>query len=330
MALPVSQVLQEWIIGKTQSIPAPLSVSRIAAIDRLRILAVIGIVWFHAEEAPYRLISYTGLPVFLLIFFSLVVKRGCADTTTHFLKRRWDRLMMPWLFWCVLYALCKLAKAACIMDLSSLYGLFSVKTLVVGTNPHLWYLPFAFLSGILVHVLNGRTLRVNNTMVIVTATIVGVFALVPHAIGISGPPLTEPLPQWRFGLAAIPLGFAVGRCLLMPSGETQRMLLSVVSAITVGGCVVLYSLGFASPAVPYGLAMLLVCLAYGWQAKDRVFFSAAAPLTFGIYLIHPLVAYGLKQLVVPSQHFVAFVALTVCISGLLTLSLVNTRLRRFV
>ena len=47
-------------------------------------------------------------------------------------------------------------------------------------------------------------------------------------------------------------------------------------------------------------------------------------------MIHPLVGYGLKHSVVPEEHYAVFFMLTVCISGLATLGLTKTPLRRFV
>ena len=58
--------------------------------------------------------------------------------------------------------------------------------------------------------------------------------------------------------------------------------------------------------------------------------AAIAPLTFGIYLIHPLISFGLRHIVEAQQPSAIFIVLTACLSGLVTLGLMKTPLRRFV
>jgi peptidoglycan/LPS O-acetylase OafA/YrhL len=41
----------------------PVAAQRVAGIDLLRILAAVGIVWFHTEGAPCRQIGYAALTV---------------------------------------------------------------------------------------------------------------------------------------------------------------------------------------------------------------------------------------------------------------------------
>ena len=74
----------------------------------------------------------------------------------------------------------------------------------------------------------------------------------------------------------------------------------------------------------------LVCLAYGWQIKNNGWIAALAPLTLGIYLIHPLVIHAFRQVLAPEQNYAAFVVLAAGISGLIVLGLMHTPLRRFV
>jgi peptidoglycan/LPS O-acetylase OafA/YrhL len=330
--LDASQVLDERALRRSG--PATVAVSlpsqRVVGIDLLRILAAVGIVWFHTEGAPHAQIGYAGLPVFLLIFFSLVIKQSCAQTVAQFLTRRWDRLLKPWLFWCVVYGLCRLTKAAYALDWGPLERMLSLETFLAGTCIHLWYLPYAFASGLLIYKINRRLVRVNDTLVVLAATVIGVLTLAGGAVTLHVCELAPPLPQWGFGMAAIPLGLAVGRSLAIPARRVQMLLLSCVSAITLGAAAILVALDLDSSAVPYGLGVMLVCLAYSWQVNDNGFIAAVAPLTFGIYLLHPLVIRGLGSLLPPDGHYAAFIALTTSISGAATWVLMQTPLRRFV
>lgn len=316
--------------GRSRAMLLSSPIARVVNIDRLRILAAFGIVWFHTEGAPYRLIGYAGLPIFLLAFFSLIVRNARADDTACFAKRRWNRLIIPWLFWSVAYGVCKSAKAIWMTDMDALRGVLSIESLIAGTHIHLWYLPYAFLLGLLIHEVNRRTSRVNDTAVVLAATATGIFLLAARPLGLFAYCISPPLPQWSFGLAAAPLGFAIGRCLLIDSHDSRRQLLSVVTLPTLLACIILTWAGSTSPAVPYGLAIGLVYIAYAWPVRGDRVAAAIAPLTFGIYLIHPLISFGLRHIVEAQQPSAIFIVLTACLSGLVTLGLMKTPLRRFV
>jgi len=337
MELRTAQVLTDQIPAGHMPCPEPVaarpssvSAGRVANIDRLRILAAIGVVWFHTEGAAHGEIGYAGLPIFLLVFFSLIASHGHTESTARFARRRWDRLMVPWLFWSLVYGLCKIGKAVSAMDISAMRDMLSVECLLAGTHIHLWYLPYAFVSGLLIFVVNGWTSEISNIAVILVATIVGASTLAAHATGVLGSHLMMPLSQWGYGLAAIPLGFAIGRCLTVPSRDTQRVLLFVISLIMVAVCSVLNVMGYSPLAVPYELATVLVCAAYAWSAGGNAFVACVAPLTFGIYLIHPLIGYGLKSFIAAGQHPAVSIILTVCLSAIATFGLTKTPLRRFV
>ncbi len=328
--LGVPRILSSQAAAPAQTVPLSASSERIGSIDLLRILAALGIIWFHIEEAPARHIGYAGLPVFLLIFFSLVSRQASAHTTACFLQRRWSRLLRPWLFWSVVYGLCRLGKAVSAADWSALSQMASWETFLAGTCIHLWYLPYAFLAGVAVHVCNRRLLAGGGPAVVAGATLLGVLVLVGSAVDMSHHAWIRPLPQWEFGLATIPLGVAIGKCLMSPSRQIRNLLLSMVCGATLAGCAVLVLLGLAESAIPYALAVALVCLACGWQMKNHAFIAALAPLTFGIYLIHPMVIHGFRPFFAPAQNYPVFILLTAGISGLITLALLRTPLRRFV
>ena len=328
-SLGVPEVLKGWVRHRAEPGPALLSVplERVAGIDLLRILAAAGIIWFHTEGAPHRGIGYAGLPVFLLIFFSLVTRQSPARTTAQFVSRRWHRLLKPWLFWSLVYGSCRLAKAAATADWHSLDEVLSVQTLFIGTWVHLWYLPYAFVLGLLLHALNRRISAVDHVAVVVAATVVGVVTLAACTAHMAGRALTPPLPQWEFGLATIPFGLAVGRSLAVPSRRGRVWLLLMIAGATVGVSALLTSLGFRSMAVPYSLAVVLVCLAYLGPVRSNALIGVVAPLTFGIYLIHPLVIYGLRHSFLADGHYAVAIILTTCLAGAATWALTKTPLR---
>jgi surface polysaccharide O-acyltransferase-like enzyme len=237
--------------------------------------------------------------------------------------------LKPWLFWSVVYGLCRLTKGLATADVGTLWEMVSIETLLAGTSIHLWYLPYAFLSGMLVYVLNRWTSHIGDAIVLLAATIVGMVLLAVHATG-TWDHLASPLPQWEFGLSAIPLGIAVGRCLTIPSRERRRLLLLLIALIVAIECQMLQWLGLGSPVIPHGIGLALVCLAYWWETRGNIVVASLASLTFGVYLIHPLVIHVLRRTSATNDHYVLFILLTVCISALATLILMRTPLRRFV
>jgi len=245
-------------------------------------------------------------------------------------KRRGRRLLKPWLFWSLLYGSFRVAQGAYTGDLPSCRALLTWEAVLTGTHVHLWYLPYAFGSGLVVYALHRWTARLNTAAVVFTATGMGLLVLVVHATLVSSHRLASPVRQWEFGLAAIPLGFAIGRSLMAPSYWRQRFFLAVVSLATQVTAVILLAYGHSASVVPYSLATTLVCLAYCWRSSSMGVVTLAAPLMFGVYLIHPLINFGLRQLYTAEAHYVTFIGLTVCVSALVTLGLMRTRFRAFV
>jgi len=331
MRTHVSDLCESRVLVGTRTLAEPVSLSaaRIANIDRLRVLAAIGIIWFHTENAPYRHIAYAGLPIFLLIFCSLLTSHEGVGSTREFLKRRWNRLLTPWLFWSAVYGVCRLAEAFCTGDVESLRSMLSAETFLAGTSIHLWYLPYAFLWGLIIHALNRRMSHLGTEALIALSTAAGMALLAIHATGM-WTDLPRPLPQWEFGLAAIPLGVAVGKCRVIPSRDRQRLLLVGIALIVAVECQVLHWLGFGAAVVSHGIAVVLVCLAYGWEIRGGAVIRSLAPLAFGVYLIHPLVGHALRRIPGISGSYGLVILLTVSASALATLIVMRTPLRRFV
>jgi len=331
MRAEISHQYDAGVLCETQTIPEAVSLSaaRVANIDRLRILAAIGIVWFHTENAPYRHIAYAGLPVFLLIFCSLLTSQGWRGTTAEFLKRRWHRLLKPWLFWSAVYGLCRLANALHTGDAMSLRQMLSAETLLAGPSIHLWYLPYAFLVGAVIHAMNRWTSHIREETVILANMAAGTVLLAVHATGV-WTHLGRPLPQWEFGLAALPLGVAVGKCLAIPSRDRGRLFLVGIALVVATECQILHRVGLGNPVLPHGIATMMVCLAYCWPIRSDAVVAALSPLAFGVYLIHPLVAHVLHRIPLANDSCLIAIPLTVSVAALAALVLRRTPLRRFV
>jgi fucose 4-O-acetylase-like acetyltransferase len=313
----------------TSIAPSPAS-GWVANVENLRVLAVIGIVWFHTEGAPGRRIAYAGLPIFLLVFYSLIVRQGYNGDQKGFLKRRWKRLIVPWLFWSVVYVACKAVNAVRLGDSSALYAMLTFQTLVTGTHIHLWYLPYAFVTGLIVYLSDRWIPRVHPMAVIWISVWVGLLTLVACQMDLNEHLMPVPLPQWKFALAAVPLGFAIGRCCRLPSRRLLRMHLLAIGVMVALSCLLLNARGYAGLAVPYGIAFPAVCMAYAWPSRRNRVAAQIAALVYGIYLLHPLASYIVVKFLLWDGHFALVVLLTLCASGLVTWCLKRTPARVFV
>lgn len=103
-----------------------------------------------------------------------------------------------------------------------------------------------------------------------------------------------------------------------------------IALIVAVECQVLHWLGFGAPAVSHGIAVVLVCLAYGWEIRGGAVIALLAPLAFGVYLIHPLVGHTLRRIPGLSGSYVLVILLAVSASALATWIMMRTPLKRFV
>ena len=103
----------------------------------------------------------------------------------------------------------------------------------------------------------------------------------------------------------------------------------IVSSTAVS-VLVLAWLGFGVRfAVRYLVAVAMVCSALYWQGRPDVISRILAPLSYGIYLIHPLVVVFLVRLVPAEQHPSVLLMLVIFISALVTLIIRRTALKQF-
>jgi hypothetical protein len=107
--------------------------TRNGTIDLVRLLGAISIVYFHMG-LPLREYALSALPMFIV----LLTYYGSAQTVTN----RFNRLMLPWIFWSAVFATLKLGEI--LVGGSSLAKEFHWWMLFTGPSIHLWFLPFSF------------------------------------------------------------------------------------------------------------------------------------------------------------------------------------------
>jgi hypothetical protein len=234
---------------------APAAASAgLPGIDLLRLFAVCAIAWFHAGGPLSEYLGFR-LPTVALVT-SLVLSRSA----------RWRPrgVLVPWAIWYAVYLAALLVRvagsgSAVDPDLRWYHVVLS------GPAPHLWYAPFALMTGHLVQRFAGAA---------TIPLLAGVAATSLAAVGLKD--LSYPGPQWGMVLPAIPGG------MLMARKETPRAALLALAAMTIG------ALGMR-----YGIAIALVYLVSRWEGPR---FGRLSEIGRGVYWGHVLVILFLHKL----------------------------------
>ena len=254
---------------------------RLYNIDRLRTLAALGIIWFHSEGLPYRSVGYAGLPLFLLIFFMLIGMKG-YEPTSFFCIKKFRRLIVPWLFWSVVYLCYQGAKYYAKHE-----NPIAPYMYITGPSIHLWYLPYAWTLAVLVNIPQKYIKTQNEKYAIWAAAIMTL--VLAGCISLAGKyyEAKPPLAQWLYGLTACSAGWLIGRVYEKHKDNHQTIVL-IFCIVLAGLCLVMKLCGFGYLGVSYIVGFVVFGLAIYLPFQKRGFLARLAPYTFGIYLVHPL------------------------------------------
>ena len=254
-----------------------------ATLDYARLIAVIGIIWFHAK-APGASIGYSGLAFFLMILMVLALpqilsyrtQRHRAPALLRYTAARAQRLLLPWVIASALYGVLKLVEVA---NGASLDTEFTPVMWITGTAPHLWFLPFAFAMclalwplGIALRRYDAR-IDLPLSLVLLSCALLALWAN-QHAN------LPMPFAQWAYALPAVFLGASFALLRDQPVHVLGLAALFVFAALSAQWTAGLLQLTLASGA-------LVICLLLP-QHPSR-WSGLCARAAFLVYLIHPAV-----------------------------------------
>lgn len=318
-----AKTLNDSVLG---SRPAVVSRDyRIANIDRLRILSAVAVALFHmCNDWPIaRHLGTVGILVFLISLSVFVVNRPEPLDLAYVVRRKARRLLKPWLFWSVVYGAVVLVKVFHKNVPPS--DAFHWTMLLTGTRIHLWFLPFAFVAAVLLVVIHRSLARVPSMFTILGAIIIGVLCVLVCSLIQSDIQPPRPLRQWILGAPAIFFGLAIGRITLLQRSEDRRnmyllLILSMAAlcAVIVVGCNGLWADYPEKFAIRYLVSVAAVCFALHFPGSPDPVSRKLASLSYGIYLVHPLVMVTLDQLGIATQYPLVFVALVLVISAAIT------------
>jgi fucose 4-O-acetylase-like acetyltransferase len=305
----------------------PANRVRWANIERLRILAMLDIIGFHAATHRTLLLGGLGLSTFLMLtnLFNCTVsnKRGFCQ----FAKDKLNRLLYPWLFWCVVYAADKALTAA--RKGVSIRDVFDPYMVFYGTNVHLWFVPFALCSALIVGFLQARTAHLPHGIVILVAASIGALTLLASAHLLDRYEFFTPFDQYIYALPSTFIGFALGRTLLIDVPQQRRNVRLLFCAGAVVVAVSAMILPIELFPVRYAISAILITGALAWPGKSDWLTTTMTPILLGVYLIHPLVIRITKRSDVFDDYIAIYAATVFVLSAIAVWLMRKTRLARF-
>jgi len=302
-----------------------VSKSYLNSIEWLRFFAAFGIVWFHAENASWKIVGYAGLPIFVIVFCALIVIHFQQSRFLDYAKKRSVRLLIPWIFWSIVFAAMKVGR--CFLGGTHSLGTPTWNEFLVGGNIHLWFLPFAFMLSLVLYWMCKLALSSNKTVnVIAASSFLVIISLYTSGSFSKYIALSPPFAQWSFAVSCLPLGFCLGYIYRTMIDISKYLAYGILYTMVVAVCLHIHYLWDNTLLIPYGLGLLLTILALiiplPYENSGRFLGS----LTYGIYLIHPLVMFAVNRVPFLQTPLLTILA-TFFISALIVYGLRQTRLR---
>lgn len=294
-------------------------------LDLLRFISVVAIVWFHAG-APGAEIAHAGLPALLLISLVLPIIRDKGRPMGPIILKRADRLLVPWLFWSMIYGSYFAQHALRAGEPFS--SEFQSWMIFTGPMIHLWYLPFAFfgsLSSLLLFRCIASWPQILTLPILVLISCLLLWARTVSHLD------TPPLSQWFLGSVSISLSVAIGIVMRKTDEAKQRNLLGLIWFLFSLVVVLLVVLIRPQHCLPYGIGFSFVCLFLVWSPRWEKLTERLNDVTFGIYILHPVVFALLTNKILVGHPYQAVIAAFVAtgVSWAVTILLRMTPIRRF-
>lgn len=262
-------------------------------IELLRVVSAFGIVWFHSGYQYGGDLAYGGLIVFLILstYFAGVSEK------THSIRARASRLLIPCVLWAVLYG-----ALSIIRDQPLFPSDYSFVSKVLSTpSIHLWYLPFVFFWIIVID--NITKYIAPKKLAIVITIMVSILLLAS--------------PQWRQWSYASPFGqymhafpaILIGMLLASSHTLSRTLKICLISTVSVSMLYVFWA-NIQGVSLTYlvGISSTFILLKKKSFLPENNIIIKFSGLTFGIYLLHPLILFllrhvGIGSIILPIMGF---------------------------
>lgn len=270
----------------------------------LRVAAAAALVWFHTPSTPFR--YYVGGPALVVFLCLSFMQSGQRQAFWPSLRRRTERILVPWAAWWLIYAAAQFWMARGIpVELAN----FKAWTVLAWPKEHLWYLPFVFVNTLLVQAVRIGLTPLDKKIKLGLAFLGGLALLVlvshigemPWIIGL-----------WCLCLPAVGLGVAYGFALRL---DRRRRLIAftAIAATVCLAAIPAYIMGHRVVTLSYviGSLLMLVCMV---PIPRQRWVTWLACLTLGVYLVHPLVMLTLWKFLGAGQPYWIIAPLTLILS----------------
>jgi len=241
-----------------------VNVERTQSVEALRIVAAFGVVAFHSF-VPGRDIAYAGLVCFLILL-PYVDLKYCSHRVRSVAQLA-RVLLVPWMFWMLAYGALNI-----LLQRPPLGA-----PILMGTSPHLWFLPFAFLVLVVLNLVKPRV----DPVLVMWASALAASALLITAPWWRSVSTTweQPWGQWMHAAAPVAAGAAFGLADRVAFGRVALLLVVASASLAPWtDAKVAYLVGMG--------AMVLIMLLGGRFWRWNV--QSVANCTLGVYLIHPI------------------------------------------
>jgi len=259
-----------------------------ALLSPLRVLAMLSIVGYHMGQHEIFGVGF-GLPFLQMVMCALVARRPRPESTRGLLARKAGRYLWPFVLWSAVYASYEILLA--IRWGMDPFGWCHSAMLVGGAAQHLWFLPFALFSTLVVGLLMRVFCRMRDGSAILLAAGLGVAATIATPRVLGDTTWGWPFVQWISSVPTIPFGLALGRAAGIGCDDLRRRWLFVL--IVVGMSPWLIGALQGNSVVEHGriaMALLLVGAGLSWRFRQDPVSAFIAPLNLGVYAVHVLVA----------------------------------------
>jgi surface polysaccharide O-acyltransferase-like enzyme len=256
------------------SAPAPNApaLGLVIGLELARSLAAFFIVWDHSFAPGWQYCDPAlSLFVFLTAYLSMQSYERAPGPA--FWQKRLPRLLLPWLFWCLIF---RLIYEVILDEPGDWHLLSEPLSLLIGPMIHLWFLPFCALALVFVPVVMAIT-KSQRTLVISLI----LFGLLAFALNTLYSPATlpEPLSQWTSALPIYLLGLIHARARTL-----DQVWLSLTAALVLALAFWQIWPTFWVLQPLFGIVLFELARALPVTAPWPV---ALAKRAFGVYLIHP-------------------------------------------
>jgi hypothetical protein len=268
-------------------------------VELLRIISAFGIVWFHSGYDFGRDVAYAGLIVFLVFSAYFASK----STKEHSIWERGRRVLIPCALWSVLYASLNFVRGQPIFP--SDYSVFS--KILSTPSIHLWYLPFVFFWVVII----DRIKSLNPRAVAIAAATMASVLLISAPIWRQWS-FSSPLGQYMHATPAVLIGIFLALythlTLVQKQGALWLVILSIAASL-------LLNISGVSTTYALGICTTLILLKDEEILPTSNVIVGLSKLTFGIFLLHPLILFVLRHLGMssPLLPIMAFSISALCI-----------------